>query len=91
MTVRDRSSNRKGRDYQERSKFRSGFRDLKRNQCALCKELWHWKVDCPKDKGTKMESNTEANLAQADRSDSDSLVFSFSVTIPTVSYSDNSE
>jgi len=39
LTVRGRSSNRKGRDDQERSKSRSGFRDLKRNQCALCKEV----------------------------------------------------
>ena len=76
LVVRGRSSNRKGRDDQGRSKFRSGFRNLKRNQCALCKELGHWKVDCPKAKGKKMESNTEANLAQADGSDEDSSVFS---------------
>jgi len=24
-----------------RSKFRAGFRDLKKNQCAFCKELGH--------------------------------------------------
>ena len=66
LAVRGRSSNRKGRDDQGRSKSKSGFRDLKRNQCALCKELGHWKVDCPKAKSKKMESNTEANLAQAD-------------------------
>jgi len=41
LAVRGRSSNRKGRDNQERLKSRSGFRDLKRNQCALCKELEH--------------------------------------------------
>jgi len=76
LTVRGSSSNRKGRDDQGRSKSRSGFRDLKRNQCALCKELGHWKVDWPKAKGKKMESKTEANLAQADGSDSDSSVFS---------------
>ena len=62
LAVRGRSSNRKGRDDQGRSKSRSGFRDLKRNQCALCKELGHWKVDCLKAKGKKVESNTEANL-----------------------------
>ena len=39
LTVRGRSSNRKGRGDQERSMSRSGFRDLKRNQCALYKEL----------------------------------------------------
>jgi len=38
-----------------------------------------------------MESNTEANLAQVDGSDSDSSVFSLSVTTLTVSYSDNTE
>jgi len=38
-----------------------------------------------------MESNTEANLAQADESNSDSSVFSLSVTTPTVDYSDNAE
>ena len=44
LAVRGRSYNRKGRGDQERSKSRSGFRDLNRNQCALCKELGHWKV-----------------------------------------------
>ena len=39
LAVRGRSSNGKGRDDQGRSKSRSGFRNLKRNQCALCKEL----------------------------------------------------
>ena len=82
LTVRGRSSNRKGRDDQGRSKSRSGFIDLKRNQCALCKELGHWKVDCPKVKDKK-ELMTETNLAkvvstqastsQADGSDSDFL------------------
>ena len=63
--------------------------------------LMHWKVDCPKAKGKKKESKTEANLAHvvsthastshADRSDSDSSIFSFYVTTPTVDYADNSE
>ena len=43
LAVRGRSSNRKGRGDHGRSKFRSDFRDLERNQCALCKELGHWK------------------------------------------------
>ena len=100
LAVRGRSSNRKGRCDQGRSKSRSDFRDLKKNQCALCKELEHWKDDCPKAKGKKNESKTEANLAQvvsthastsqADGSDSDSLVFSFSNTT-IVGFSDNSE
>ena len=76
LAVRGRSSNRKGRDDQGRSKSRTGFRDLKRNQCALREELEQWKVDCPKAKGKKVESNTEANLAQAGGSDEDSSVFS---------------
>jgi len=37
LAVRGRSSNRKGRDDWERSKSRSGFKNLKKNQCALCK------------------------------------------------------
>ena len=41
LAVRGRSSNRKGRGDQGRLKFRSGFRDLKKNQCALCKKLGH--------------------------------------------------
>ena len=99
LAVRGRSSNRKGRGDQERSKSRSGFRDLKRNQCALCKELGHWKVDSLKAKGKKKELMTKANLAQvastqasasqADGSDSDSSVFSLSVTTLTVDYSGN--
>jgi len=41
LAVRGRSSNWKGRGDQGRSKSRSGFRDLKKSQCALCKELGH--------------------------------------------------
>ena len=101
LAVRGRSFNRKRRGYRGRSKSRSGFRDLKRNQCALCKEVEHWKVDCPKVKGKKKEPMTEANLAQVgnthastsqvDGSDSDSSVFSFSATTPTIGFSDNSK
>ena len=54
LAVRGRSSNGKRRDDQGRLKSRSGFRDLKRNQCALCKELGHLKVDCLKAKGKKV-------------------------------------
>jgi len=39
LAVRGRSSNRNDRGDQGRSKSRSVFRDLKRNQCALYKEL----------------------------------------------------
>ena len=100
FVVRGKSFNRKGRSDHGISKSRSGFIDLKKNQCVLCKELGHWKVDCPKAKGKK-ESKTEVNLAQvisthastsqADGLDSDSSVISFSVTIPIVGYSDNSK
>ena len=41
LAIRGRSSNQKGRGDQGRSKSRSGFRDLNKNQCALCKELGH--------------------------------------------------
>ena len=101
LAARGRSSNRKGRDNQGRSKSRSGFRYLKKNQYALCKELGHWKVNCSKAKGEKKESMIEANLAQevsthastsqTGGSDSDSSVFSFSVTTPIVCYSGDSK
>ena len=42
-------------------------------------------------KGKKVESNTKANLAQADGSDEDSSVFSLSVTTLTVCNSDSAE
>jgi len=41
LATRGRSSNQKGKGDQERSKFRSDFRDLKKNQYPLCKELGH--------------------------------------------------
>ena len=41
LAVRGKSSNRKGRGDQGRSKSRSGFRGLKKNQCVLYKELGH--------------------------------------------------
>jgi len=54
LMVRGRCSNRKGKGEHDR--------DLKKNQCIFCKEIGHWKVDCPKIKDKK-ESKTEANLA----------------------------
>jgi len=58
LMVIDRSSNRKSKGEHERSKSRPGFRDLKKNQCAFCKEIGHWKVNCPriKNKNKKKES-----------------------------------
>jgi len=53
LTVRGRGSYRKGKGDRGRSKSRTGFRDLKKNQCAFCKEVGHWKVNCPKAKGKK--------------------------------------
>ena len=44
LMVRDRGSNRKGKDERERSKSRLGFRDLKKNQCTFCKEIGHWRL-----------------------------------------------
>ena len=101
LAVRGKGSNRKGKGDRERSKSRSGFRDLKKNQCTFCKELGQWKIDCPKAKSKKNELKTEANLArvsstqastsQAGGSTSDSLVFSFFVTTHIVGYSRDSE
>ena len=97
MAVRDMGSSRKGKEERGRSKSRSGYRDLRKNQYAFCREIGHWKVDCSKFKGKKKESKAEANLAkvtntqrsssQADGSDSDSLGFSFSVITPIVGHS----
>jgi len=39
LAVRGRGSYRKGKGDRGRSKSRPGFRDLKKNQCAFCKEL----------------------------------------------------
>ena len=64
LMVRDRGYNRKSKGKCERSKSRPDFRDLKKNQCAFCKEVGHWKVDCLRIKDKKKESETEANLAQ---------------------------
>jgi len=101
LAVRGISSNRKDKGDRERSMSRSDFRDLKKNRCTLCKDLRNRKIVCPKAKSKKKESKTEANLAQvvnthastsqADGSDSNSSVFSFSVTTPTVGYSNNAE
>ena len=41
LMVRDRGSNWKGKGENERSKSRLGFRNLKKNQCAFCKEIGH--------------------------------------------------
>ena len=61
----------------------------------------HWKVNCPRTKDKKKKLKTETNLAQVistqaspsqtGRSDSDSSVFSFSVTTLTEGYSGESE
>ena len=40
------------------------FRDLKRDQYALCKELGYWKADRPKAKGKNKELITKVILAQ---------------------------
>jgi len=100
LTIRGRSFSRKDKGDHSRSKSRVDFRDLKKNQCAFCKELGHWNVDYPRinDKESKLYANliqvdsTQAGgTSQAGGSDSDSYVFSFSITISTVCYSDDSE
>ena len=63
LVIRDRSSNQKGKGNRGRSKSIPGFKDIKKNQFTFCKELGHWKIDCPRIKDKKKES-TEANLEQ---------------------------
>ena len=63
LMVIGRDSNRKGKCERQRSEIRSGFRDLKKNQCAFYKEIGHLKVDCPRIKDKSKKSKTEANLA----------------------------
>ena len=60
LTVKGKSFSRKGKGDRHRSKSKIDFRDLK-NQCAFCKELAYWKVDCPR---IKDKSKPETNLAQ---------------------------
>jgi len=62
--VKGIGSNRKSKCECERSESRTGFRALKKNQCAFCKEIGHWKVDYSRIKDKSKESKTEANLAQ---------------------------
>jgi len=64
LAIRGRSSNRKGRGDQETIKVQIRFQKSEKNQCALCKELRHWRIDCPKAKDKKKESKTEVNLTQ---------------------------
>jgi len=39
--VRGRGSDWKGKGEHERSKYKPGFRDLKKNKYAFCKEIGH--------------------------------------------------
>jgi len=48
LMVRGRGSNQESKGERERSKFRPGFRDLKKNQCDFYKEIEHWKINCPR-------------------------------------------
>ena len=41
LEVRGRGSHRKDKDDRGRSKSKPGYRDLKKNQCAFCRELGH--------------------------------------------------
>jgi len=98
--IRGKSSSRKGKDDHGRSKFRVDFRDLKKNLYTFCKELEHWKIDCPRIK-EKKESKPDVNFAyvvsiqdgtsQVGGSDPDSSVFSFFVTTLIVGYLADSE
>jgi len=55
-----------------------GCEELKKNQCAFCRE-GHWKIDYPKLK-TKKKSKSKVNVTIANGNDSDSSIFSLSIT-----------
>ena len=60
LMTRGRGSNRKSKGKRQRLESRPGFRDMKKNQCAFCKEIGYWKIDCPKIKNkNKKESKTD--------------------------------
>ena len=46
LTVRGRSPNQRGENH-GRSKSRYSNHRLTRDQCAFCKQIGHWKKDCP--------------------------------------------
>ena len=58
LTVRGKSSSRKGKGDPDRSKSRTDSRDLKKNQCTFYKEIGHLKVDCPRIKGKESKPGT---------------------------------
>ena len=53
LIVRGRGSNHKVKGIRGRSTSRVGFKALKKNQYTFCKEVGHWKVDCPTIKDKK--------------------------------------
>ena len=62
ITAREMSSNYlKGKGELKKSKS-GGREDLKKNQCALCREEGHLKIDYTKIKLKKRESKSEANI-----------------------------
>lgn len=77
LTARGLGSNRgKGR-LKFNLKFKFGS-DLANNQCAFCKEIDYWKVDCLKLRWRQKERrSSKANVAQTNGDDSDSSGFSF--------------
>jgi len=101
LTVRGRSSSEKDNCDHGTSRSRPGFKYLKKNQCAFCKELGHEKVDCPRIKYKNKELETDANIVRMintqmgstsleGESNTDSSVFFFSVTT-IIGYSGDSE
>jgi len=68
---------------------------LTRDQCALCKQIDHWKKDRPELKKKnimkeKSGKSSEVNVTKSDRNESNSSAFSLSIT-PLICYSDASE
>jgi len=54
--------------------------NLKKNQCTYCKEVGHWKIDCPKLK-TKKESKSDSKIVMVVSNDSNSSGYSLFVTL----------
>ena len=78
MTARGMCSNyQEGKKESEKSKT-SGHEDLKKNQCAFCREGGQWKINYLKIKLKKKEPILEANIAHGN--DFDSSGYSFSIT-----------
>ena len=87
LTVRGRSPNQREKN-RDRSKSRSKFgnHSLTRDQCTFCKQNEHWKKECSElKKKNKLKEKSvkpsEVNVAKLDENESDSSIFSLSITL----------